>query len=540
MPTKDSRDSMFLPGKLSRRTALKGAAALGVASGVGMPFGQLANAAALQSDDPPEGGTLRVAVIGEAPAVADATFTTAKLTNDIAAQVFEGLFAFDAAFGAQPMLVEDYELSDDDLTFTFHLRSDVTFHNGDPLTANDVVASLDRWGAINGRGRLIYGRMESIEATDDSTFTMTFTEPTGVLPSFLARSEAMILPASIAEAAGEDQLTLEQLIGTGPFRIEEHLVDRHLRLVRFEEYSARDEEPDGRAGRKVAYLDAIEIIPVPDESVRANGVLTGEYHFADSVPADFFDTLDQDPSVEALVVQPYYWYCPHFNKAEGVFTDVRMRHAVQLGFSQADAMVAGFGREEFIRIDPSLFGEETVWYSDAGSDAYNNSDPERAQQLMEEAGYDGEPIRILTTREYPEYFLIGDFMRQELESIGMNIELIVVDWATVVSQRADPTAYDLFITGHSQYSHPATMAFNDPAWPGWWESEAKDEVVSAMLAEADPDRFQELVDEYMTLIWEEMPFVKLGDHFALRGQSQNVVNLQNDPDWYFWNVGLNQ
>jgi peptide/nickel transport system substrate-binding protein len=146
--------------------------------------------------EPSEGGTIKVAIIGEPPAVADAVFTTAMITNNVAQQIFEGLFTFDSKFSPQPMLVEDYEGSDDGLSFTFKLRSGVSFHNGDPLTAADVVASLNRWGKINGRGKLIYGRMDSIDAPDDSTVTMTFNQPSGVLPSFLARSEALIAPGA--------------------------------------------------------------------------------------------------------------------------------------------------------------------------------------------------------------------------------------------------------------------------------------------------------------------------------------------------------
>jgi peptide/nickel transport system substrate-binding protein len=267
-------------------------------------------------------------------------------------------------------------------------------------------------------------------------------------------------------------------------------------------------------------------------------VLTGEYHFGEALPADFFDTLNSDPSVQAINVQPYYWYSPHFNKAQGMFTDVRMRKAVQLAFKQSEATLAGFGREEFVRFDASVCGEETSWYSVAGTEAYDNPDPDQARALLEEAGYNGETVRWLATREYPYNYLIADFVRQQLEAVGMNIELVVSDWATLVERRADPEAYEIFLTGHSQYSHPATQPFNDPAWPGFWESERKDELVNQMIAAADEAQLQTAIDDWTTLIWEEMPFVKVGDNFVLRGLRQEVKGYQNEPDWFFWNVGL--
>jgi peptide/nickel transport system substrate-binding protein len=518
---------------LDRRKLMQAAAAAAATAALPIQRGAA-------QEDLTQGGTLKVAIIGEPPAVADATFTTATITNNIAQQAFEGLFALDSAFNPQPLLVSEHTLSDDGLTFTFKLRTDVTFHDGSPLTAADVVASLNRWGAINGRGKLIYKRMASLTAVDNATVEMVFNQPSGVLPSFLARSEAMIIPAAIAEAAGDKQLTTDQLIGTGPFKFAAHEVDRFVRFERYDGYVSRTEEPDGLAGRRTAYLDAIEFIPVPDGSVRANGVLTGEYHFGETLPADFVDTLEADPSVEVLIVKPYYWYSPHFNKKQGPFTDVKMRKAVQLAFSQSEATLAGFGREEFVRFDPSVCGEETAWYSTAGTEAYDKPDPEQAKALLTEAGYAGETIRWITTHEYPYNYLIADYIKQQLEAIGMVIELVVSDWATLVERRADPTAYEIFLTGHSQYSHPATQPFNDPAWPGFWENPDNAALVDRMIAAATDEELKAAIDEWTTLIWTDMPFVKVGDNFVLRARRQEVQGYQNEPDWYFWNVGLSE
>lgn len=489
-----------------------------------------------QDEEIQEGGTLRVAIVGEPPAVLDSMYSTATVTNNLSAQLFESLFTFDSSFNPQPSLVEDYSLSDDSLTYTFQLRSGITFHNGDPLTAADVVASLNRWGAINGRGRTIYDRLDSIDAVDDLTVEMVFSVQSGVLLSFLARAEAFIMPASIAEAAGEDPLT--EFIGTGPFQFDEHVVDQYLRMVRFDDFVPRDEEPDGLAGRKTAYVDQIDFIPVPDESVRANGVISGEYHFGDPLPPDFFDTLDTDPGVETIVVKPYYWYAPVFNKQRGLFTDQNARKAVQLAFSQSEALKAGFGRDELIRADPSISGEETAWYSVAGADDYDQPDPERARSLLEEAGYDGETIRWIATHEYAYNFRIADFVRQQLEEIGMEVELIISDWATLVQNRADPDAQEVFLTGFSQYNHPATQPFNDANWPGFWDSETKDAAINALVEASDDDAVSAAVDQYTETFWTEMPAVKVGDNFVLRAISSEVVGYVNAPDWYFWNVGF--
>jgi peptide/nickel transport system substrate-binding protein len=538
MRSRSTGKSLLLPKqKISRRTALKGVAGASLAASAGVPFSRLTFAQDA-AEELKEGGHLKVAIVGEPPAVLDAMFSTATVTNNLSQQVFEGLFTFDSKFVPQPLLVEDYTMSDDGLTYTFKLRSGIKFHDGSEMVADDVVASLNRWGTLNGRGKLIMNRMASMEATDPQTVTMTFDVPTGVLLSFLARSEAFIVPAAIAEAAGEEQLGEDQFIGTGPFRFVEHAVDQYLRVERFDDYTPRDEEPDGLAGRRVAYVDMIDFIPVPDESVRANGVLSGEYHFGDPLPPDFFDMLESDPSVTPIVVKPYYWYAPVFNKKQGLFTNQAMRQAVQAVFDPKEALIAGFGREDLVRADPSISGEETAWYSTAGSDVYGQADPERAKSLLEEGGYNGETIRWITTHEYAYNFKFADYIKQQMEGIGMKVELIVSDWATLVQNRSDPAAQEIFLTGFSQYAHPATQPFNDAAWPGFWESERKDEILSAMVEASDDATASSAIDAYTELIYDEMPLAKIGDNFVLRAHREEMKGYGDMPDWFFWNVGL--
>jgi len=121
----------------------------------------------------------------------------------------------------------------------------VPFHNEQEFTAADAAASLKRWGVVAGRGRMIFGRVDKIEVTDRYTVTVTFKEPTGLLPEFLAEREVIMLPRDIADKASKQRLTAEMAIGTGPYKLVEHKVDRHLRLQRWDKYVAREELPNG-------------------------------------------------------------------------------------------------------------------------------------------------------------------------------------------------------------------------------------------------------------------------------------------------------
>jgi len=143
------------------------------------------------------GGVLKIAIIGEPPVVADAMSTTATVTSNVAQQIFEGLFARDARFAPKPMLVDRYTASPDGKSYEFTLRRGIKFHNGKEMTSADVVASLKRWGALTGRGKLVVGRLEEngLQARDPLTVTMAFKQPTCFFFVFLAYIEALILRA---------------------------------------------------------------------------------------------------------------------------------------------------------------------------------------------------------------------------------------------------------------------------------------------------------------------------------------------------------
>ncbi len=499
-----------------------------------------ATPAASTGGEQKKGGILKAVIIGEPPVVADAQFTTATVTSNLAAQIYEGLFARDSKFAPKPMLVDKYTASADGKNYEFTLRKGIKFHNGKEMTATDVVASLKRWGILSGRGKTVIARLadDGMKAKDPLTVTLTFKESTGVLLDFLALTEAFIMPAEIADAAGKEKLNESQFIGTGPFKFVERKPDQYIRMVRFDDYTPRDDPADGAAGKKVAYVDELRIIPVPDASVRVNGLITGEYHFVETVEPDQYDTLKSNPDLVPLIVKPYYWYSPHFNKKQGLFTDKRLRQAVALVLDRSKAMTAGFGRQEFIRMDPSISAPETVWHSDVGKAAYSKIDVEAAKALLKEAGYAGQPIRWLATKEYTYNYPMAEYSKQAMEAIGMKVELVVSDWATLVQNRAKPEAYEIFLTGHSGYGHPATQPFNDKAWPGWWDNTTKDKILSDMVAEADPAKQKKLIDDYEQLIYDEVPFVKFGDNFLLRAHRKEVKGYVNPTDWFLWNVSL--
>ncbi|MGE3270521.1 MAG: ABC transporter substrate-binding protein [Chloroflexota bacterium] len=495
-----------------------------------------AAAAKPAAGEPKKGGTLKWAIIGEPPAL-DPQFTTATVTANIGWHIWEGLFTINAAQAPQPALLEKYDSSSDGKKVTMSLRKNVLFHNDKELTSADVVASLKRYGAITARGKGFFTELEAMDAPDKYTVTMTFKQPrSGVLPIFLSRAEALIMPAELAEKFGKDKAT--EYIGTGPYKFVEHQPDRMVRVGRFDKFVAREDPADGPSGKKVAYIDEIQFIPVPEESVRADGVGTGEYHYGDSLAPDSYTRVKDVPNVEADIGKPYYWAAAYFNKKEGVFSNTKLRQAVQAAVSIEPIAAAAFGVPEFYRIDPSLAAPETPWFSDVGKDVWNKPDPEKAKALLKEGGYDGTPVRWMATKEYFYNYNAAVVYKQQLEAVGFKIDVQVMDWATLIKRRSDPKEYDVFITGTSSYNHPILLNIFGDGWPGWWTLPEKNEVAAKVMSETDPQKQQELIVRLQELVYQDVPCHKYGEYFQLRARSSKVQGTINPPDPFMWNAWL--
>jgi len=486
-------------------------------------------------EPPRKGGTLKAAIMTELPSL-DPMFTTATITRNVSSHMFEGLFGNDMQFKPQLDLAESYEMSKDGKTATMTLHKGITFHNGKEMTSADVVASLRRFTTFATRGKPIGARLDDIKAKDKHTVVMTFKQPTGRLPLFLAHGEENIMPEEIANKYVKDQL--REFVGTGPFRFVERQPDRFTKFVRFENYVPRPGQPDGWVGRKVAYVDELLFIPVPEDSVRSDGVITGEYHFGELLNPDSYDSLKSNPNVDAYIVKPYYWSAIHFNKKQGMFTDLRMRKAFKLAIDLEPGWRASWGKPDFWRLQPAMGSPETAWYTEVTKDEYNKKDPDQAKALLKEAGYKGEPVRWLTTKEYSYLYAFALATKPQLEAVGMKVDLQLVDWATLVQRRAKPELYDIFVTGHDTPNHPLLQPFMSPTWPGWWDTPEKTRLYNGIFAEPDDKKAQALIEDMERLVMKEVPYVKIGEYFALRGTRKELKGYVNPVHFFLWNCWL--
>jgi peptide/nickel transport system substrate-binding protein len=487
---------------------------------------------------PKAGGVFKAAMIGEPPTL-DLHTTTAVIVQQITWHMYEGLYTYDASYGAIPLLAESHAVSDRGRTYTFTLRRGVKFHNGKELTSADVVPSLKRWGRLATPGKQLWKNVEAVEAKGPYAVVIYLKEPSGSLLMGLARPNngAVVYPKEVVDALGDN--AVKEYIGTGPYRFVEHRPDRHLRLARFKDYVARTDPPDGFGGKRTAYLDEILFIPVPDVAVRLAGVETGEYHYAQQIQQDQYDRVKTTPGVVPAIIKPSAWSTAVLNHKQGLMTDRRLRQAVQAALDMEPIMAAGFGNKAFYRLDPGLqFQEQPQWHSRAGAELYNQKNVAKARKLLQEAGYRGQPVRWISTKEYQWMYKNALVAKQQLEAVGLTIDLQVVDWATLVQRRNKPELWDVFSTGFTFNPEPAFSTAAICNWPGWWCHEDKEQWMEALGRETDPRKRRAMWEKVQQILYEDVGRVKFGDYFTLEVLRKEVQGHRPTNELNLWNVWL--
>ena len=479
-----------------------------------------------------KGGEL---VIASLPAMIDPYVTSSRSNWMVAASICEGLFANAANTEAKEGLVESYTYDEAAGVYSLNLRQGVNFHNGGELNSADVVASLERYSAGDA-GSLFAELVADISAKDDYTVEITTREPTGVIPSLLATPDtgAYVMSAASLEEAGDAELN--SLDCTGPYKLDSFTVDDEAVVSRFDNYSSRDEAPDGATGSKEALADTLRFISLNDDNV-VNQLRTGQVNIAPQfVSMDQLAVYEADPSLNPVVSPGAGFSLLQFNLKAGPMTDLALRKAVMNAVDPEEIAIQQLGSDEYFEDISSMFPEDSPWYSEAGNDIWSSRNPDTASELLKESDYDGEPIRILYRPSSDNY---GPLLKQQLEAVGFTVDLISVDAATFGATRQQESEWDIFLAGGTAYSDPLTVVFLNDDFPGWWSSPEKSELLKKMTAGATIEERKPYWDEIQQMIWDELPFVKLGQEARLVVTSDDVVGLEPAQGTVrgFYNVG---
>jgi len=487
-----------------------------------------------------EGGesVLNVAMDAPPPTL-DQPTSSAVTTQNTSRAIFEPLITVDSSFKAVPMLADQVNVSDDNKTYTFTLREGIKFHDGNEMTSKDVVASMERWMEISTSAGNIF---EGATWSDNGEYEVILDlEKPSVLTLDALASDiqgAAVMPKEIIESASAEGVS--EYIGTGPFKLEEWKQDQYIHLTKYEDYQALDTEADGLAGKKEALVDDIFIHIVPDSTTRLTGLETGEYDLAYGISYDDYERVNNDPNLETLLDQSSHEVLI-MNRVEGPVSDPKMRQAINIGLDKDEIMMAAFPNEDLYTLESGYMNSRiSNWESQEGSEYYNQNDPEKAKEILEEIDYNGEEIVFMTTRDYDDFYNASVVVAEQLKGLGINVSLEVVDWPTLVDARENELdKWDISITSFSLATSPTHILAFSPSWAGGVNDDKTIDMIKSIENAPDQEAAKEVWDKLQEHSWaEHLPIIQLGAYNDLFGMSSKVKGVTTMTGPIYWNVSV--
>ena len=436
-------------------------------------------------------------------------------TDGLMWHVLEGLVALRGDATIAPMLAERVEISADGLTYTFPLRQGVRFHNGQPLTSADVAFAMERYrkretnwrcrGDLDGA----VTRLIAVETPDPQTVVMRLERPSALFLTTLARTDcgqAGIFHRDSLNADGSWRAP----VGTGPFRLGEWRRSQFIELERFAEYAPLPGEPDGLAGNKTAHAARVRFVIIPDDAAARAALLASNIDvLPDARARDLRDlraragmSVHSSPSFDLQILL--------MQTTDPLLSDVRMRRAIALALDVPElvrAVTEGSSRPSRAPI-PVGSGFHTPAMSEVPA-----RDLAAARRLAQEAGYRGQPIRIVTTRRYEAFYEIAVLAQDMLREVGINLELEVLEWATQL-QRYTRGEYQMMAFGFSARLDPS-LSFEMFTGPKAtqprkaWDNPEVQAMLEQSMRETDPDRRRATFEAMFGQLMQDVPVIAL-------------------------------
>ncbi len=386
---------------------------------------------------------LKVALQGDTSNV-DLHLTTHYVSRVALLNVYEMLYTLGEDLSIQPMLADKHTISPDGLTYTITVRKGVKFHNGKVMDAKDVAYTLTRMRNQGCRSAEFKALVKDIEATDASTVRIGLNAPSGV---FLANLANVICPVVIyPEGEVEKQGgAITKPVGTGPYEFVEWKKDAFLRVKKFKDYVADSRPSSGLAGKKVAIMETVDFIPIPDGAVRAAAIERGDVDIAIELNIEDAQRMKGKPGLVVAVKPGIAFDDLRFGFKKGPFTNQKLRQAVAFAIDKEElnkANLGGQGKPVSAGFPAGMPFHGAVH----DQDPYAKPNLQKAKQLMQEAGYKGEKV-VLTAHLVPDRIAQGAVVIQaQLQAAGMNVDVKTLESAALqeVFNKGD---FELFYSG---------------------------------------------------------------------------------------------
>jgi peptide/nickel transport system substrate-binding protein len=483
------------------------------------------------------------------PASLDPIWTTADVTRNVSLAVFDTLYGTDKGGNPHPQMAAGHTISADGKTWEITLREGLKFHDGSPVLARDAVASVERSNKRNPLGQALAERIDEMSAPSDKMIRIRLKKPFGLLPDALSAHTTAVMPERIAKTDANSQIP--EVMGSGPYKFLAGERIPGAKIV-FEKNAAYVPRPAGgadsfTAGPKVPHFDRVTWTIMPDPATAMSALQNNEIDWWENPTVDLIPTLQRNNKLVLENKDPAGSIgCLRFNHLMAPFNNVKLRQAVQMAMNQREIMEAVAGAvPSMIRTPAGIFIPGSPLATEVGFDEVaKRGNIEAAKKAVADSGYKGERIVVLSATTIPSIWNMAQVCNDVLKRIGLNIDVVAVEWGTVVQRRAsrepiDKGGWNIFYTylGGSGNLSPAGMSAQrgngEKAWFGWPTMPKVEALREAWFEAPNLDAQKKLVAEMQTEIWKEVPYVNTGSYVGFTGYHTYLKGIRDGfPQMY--------
>jgi peptide/nickel transport system substrate-binding protein len=438
------------------------------------------------------GGTLTWA-FSAIPLKLDPIWSGSRTDQLVLAQVIEGLVRNSREGVIEPAVADKWTASDDGLTYTFHLRPGIKFHNGNPVTVDDVLASLGRAQKM-GTYKWMLAEVASMDKVDDATVKLTLKTK---VASFLARlsfNSNAVFPKAEIDKIGMDEFT--KPIGTGPFMVQEWVRNDHLTLNKYPDYWEK-----GVDGKPKPYLDQLLFKQVVEPTTQVLQIQGGSLNGAEGIPWSQIPALEKDPRGRLLTFPQQQVYFMVLRLDKPPFDDVKVRQAMSLALDRKVFVDrATSGKAE---VANAFFPKSALYWNPNATLPY---DVAKAKQLIAQSkypnGHTGAKIQLGAGSQLGRDN--ATLAKDMWDQIGIHMTIEEIDSSTLTNAwyKGDFGAISGYqwTNGVPDPEQHVVFFFVDPKMnTGWNPDQHATDLVTAAAAELDTEKRKQMYYELQNI-----------------------------------------
>lgn len=514
-----------------------------------MTLGLIAPASAEQKG--PQYGDTFIVGMSSDPSTLNGTISGSLNDKTVASNIFSMLFRLDYQMNPVPDLAEEWNISEDGLTYTFKLRSGVKWHDGEPFTAADVKFTMEEaMMKFHPRSDNFNSVIEAVEAPDDSTVVFRLKNPYGAFMNALAY-DVYIIPRHLYEGTDiKNNPYNNEPVGTGPFMFSEWSRGSHVTLKKNPNYF-QEGQP---------YLDQLIFRIIPDAASRVLALETGEIHYLSyqSLPSSSIAELEKNPDI-TITTKGFEslgsMLMLTLNLDQPILQDVRVRQALSMGIDR-DYIVEHADYGLGVPATGAFPSTNWAYEPDVAQYPYN---PEQAMALLDEAGYtpDAGGVRLtlrLTADANVELARkSGEIIKANLAKIGVEVDFEPVERGVMLDRVYTNRDFDMQIHSFSTGSDPAVdiarfyvssnirpVSFTNGSA---YRSAEIDELFAKGADASDADERAEYYSQAQKILSNDLPIIwieEVGLIGAYNNRFHNVHSWSSYSYYVFWDVWSDQ